>query len=225
MPFEIWYNFQTVIYALRKLIAFVFLGGMFWFIYQDLDNLDKPWFMHALGVITVLFAAFLFFVPTLVVKYRIFRRRRQNAVRYAAWRASLAGGDPVSVPVNKSLLPMAEGERAFLHEKGTLYVPMDVAFDVEVRGGRASDVAFPGFDPNCGRIQRTHCYITDRRVVFAAKGCSWDITFADLHAFDVAPGGLVFDTVRCGKPVRAAFTFQNPLVVADILRFAMRSGA
>ena len=45
-----------MIYALRKLIAFVFLGGMFWFIYQDLDNLDKPWFMHALGMLTVPYA-------------------------------------------------------------------------------------------------------------------------------------------------------------------------
>ena len=44
----------AVLYALRKLIAFMFLGGMFWFIYQDLGNLDKPWFMHALGLITVI---------------------------------------------------------------------------------------------------------------------------------------------------------------------------
>ena len=213
-----------MIYALRKLIAFVFLGGMFWFIYHDLNNIDKPWFMHALGVMTVLFAAFLFFIPTIVVKCRILRRCRQNAVRHAAWRAALAGREPDSVRVNKSLSRMAQGERAFLHEKGTLYVPMGAEFDMEVRSGRASDVAFPGFDPNCGRMQRTHCYFTDRRVVFAAKGCYWEIPFADLRSFDIAPGGLVFDTIRCGKPVRAAFTFNNPLVAADILRFVMRSG-
>ena len=53
----------TVTYALRKLIAFVFLGGMFWFIYQDLDNLDKPWFMHALGLITISFAFFWLIIP------------------------------------------------------------------------------------------------------------------------------------------------------------------
>ena len=56
-----------MIYALRKLIAFVFLGGMFWFIYQDLDNLDKPWFMHALGLITVAFAFFWLLIPMVVV--------------------------------------------------------------------------------------------------------------------------------------------------------------
>ena len=53
-------------YALRKLIAFVFLGGMFWFIYQDLDNLDKPWFMHALGLITIAFAFFWLLIPMIV---------------------------------------------------------------------------------------------------------------------------------------------------------------
>ena len=55
-----------MIYALRKLIAFVFLGGIFWFIYQDLDNLDKPWFMHALGMITVAFAFFWLLIPMVV---------------------------------------------------------------------------------------------------------------------------------------------------------------
>ena len=55
-----------MIYALRKLIAFVFLGGMFWFIYQDLDNLDKPWFMHALGMIAIAFAFFWLLIPMVV---------------------------------------------------------------------------------------------------------------------------------------------------------------
>ena len=60
-----------MIYALRKLIAFVFLGGMFWFIYQDLGNLDQPWFMHALGLITIAFAFFWLLIPVAVVWYRI----------------------------------------------------------------------------------------------------------------------------------------------------------
>ncbi len=61
----------AVTYALRKLIAFVFLGGMFWFVYQDLDNLDKPWFMHALGLITIAFAFFWLLIPMIVVELRI----------------------------------------------------------------------------------------------------------------------------------------------------------
>lgn len=212
-----------MIYALRKLIAFVFLGGMFWFIYQDLGNLGKPWFMRALGVMALLFAVFVFFIPSMVVRCRISRRKRQNKVRHAAWLAELAGASPASIPVKKSILRLADDERAYLHEKGTLYVPMDADFDVAVRGGGASDVAFPRFDPACGRIQRTHCYVTDRKVVFAAKGCSWEIPFAELRSFSESPGGLVFDAARCGKPVRVAFTFQNPLVAADILRFAMQA--
>ena len=81
-----------MIYALRKLIAFVFLGGMFWFIYQDLDNLDKPWFMHALGLIAIVFAFFWLLIPMVVVRFRIAARRRQNLTRYGEWRTALGSG-------------------------------------------------------------------------------------------------------------------------------------
>ena len=93
-----------MIYALRKLIAFVFLGGMFWFIYQDLDNLDKPWFMHALGLIAIVFAFFWLLIPMVVVRFRIAARRRQNLTRYGEWRAALGPGGPPrrSVPAARS---------------------------------------------------------------------------------------------------------------------------
>ena len=76
-----------MIYALRKLIAFVFLGGMFWLIYQDLDNLGKPWFMHALGLIAVAFAFFWILIPMVVVWLRIRIRRAKNRERHAQWLA------------------------------------------------------------------------------------------------------------------------------------------
>ena len=134
-----------MIYALRKLIAFVFLGGMFWFIYQDLDNLDKPWFMHALGLITVVFAFFWLLIPMVVVRLRIHRRRVQNRERYVKWRAEM--GD---------------------------------------------------------------------------KGLFNSIPFAELKSFSDTPGGIVFDVGGDGAEALLAFTFQNPLIAADVLRFARK---
>ena len=124
-----------VLYALRKLIAFVFLGGMFWFIYQDLDNLDKPWFMHALGLITIAFAFFWLLIPMIVVKLRIRRRIRQNRVRYEKW---LADGGVASIhprPAQKARLnPVDPGELAFSHEKGTLYILSGLSGNVRYSG-------------------------------------------------------------------------------------------
>ena len=79
-------------YALRKLIAFVFLGGLFWFIYQDLDNLGEDWFMHALGLITVVFALFWLFIPMVVVWTRRRRRVRRNCERYEKWLSEGVAG-------------------------------------------------------------------------------------------------------------------------------------
>ncbi len=219
----LWYN-DIVTYALRKLIAFVFLGGIFWFIYQDLDNLGKPWFTHALGVIVILFALFWLVVPLAVVRYRIYCRRRQNAVRYAQWRAGLGeGGVPPCVEVRQGArIGLAQGERVYLHEKGTLYVPRGVDIGEAAREGRPSEVAFPDFNRRCSVLQRVHCYITDRRIVFAGKALSWNVPSADLRSALDAPGGIVFKMLRGGELVRVAFTFQNPLVVADVIRLALR---
>ena len=220
-----------MIYALRKLIAFVFLGGMFWFIYQDLDNLDKPWFMHALGLITIAFAFFWLLIPMIVVKLRIRRRLKQNRERYEKW---LADGGIASIrprPAQKVRLnPVDPGEQDFFHEKGTLYIVPGVklfdrarAPDAPSEGdlasrpvGRPSDVAFPGHQSNGYVCQRTHCYFTNRRIVFAGKDLDISIPFANLKKTIVKPGGIVFEAADS----RYAFTFQNPLVAADVLEHA-----
>ena len=222
-------------YALRKLIAFVFLGGMFWFIYQDLDNLDQPWFMHALGLITIAFAFFWLLIPMVVVWYRIRRRCAQNKARYQKW---LDGGGLATVrprPAKKVRLEAVDpDEQAFFHEKGTLYV----ASDVETGGvrspsapsvgtmasrpvGRPSDVAFPGHRSEGYVCQRTHCYFTNRRIVFAGKGIDINIPLADLKNTVVEPGGIVFETADA---MRFAFTFQNPLIAADVMERAKTCG-
>ena len=207
----------AVTYALRKLIAFVFLGGMFWFIYQDLDNLNKPWFMHALGLITIAFAFFWLLIPMIVVKLRIRRRIKQNRVRYEKW---LADGGVALIhprPAQKARLnPVDPGEQSFFHEKGTLYVGLGAAgFDALERPvGRPSDVAFPGHRSKGYVCQRTHCSFTNRRIVFAGKDLDISIPLSNLKEATVNPGGMVFETTEAA---RYAFTFQNPLVAADML--------
>ncbi len=221
----------TVTYALRKLIAFVFLGGMFWFIYQDLDNLDKPWFMHALGLITITFAFFWLLIPMIVVRLRIRRRCKQNKERYQKW---LAEGGVATIrprPARKARLePIDPTEQVFFHEKGTLYVASDVEtgraqpLDAPPVGnmasrpvGRPSDVAFPGHRHDGHVCQRTHCSFTNRRIVFAGKDLNISLPFADLKKTTVTPGGMVFEV---SNALRYAFTFQNPLVAADVLAYA-----
>ena len=140
-----------MIYALRKLIAFVFLGGMFWFIYQDLDNLDKPWFMHALGLIAVAFAFFWLVIPMVVVWTRRRSRVRRNRERHAKWLAE--GGTsglsphPAGRGKTASLASIGKTDLIFFHEKGTLYTslsepPYD-GYAGPSRLGRPSDVALP----------------------------------------------------------------------------------
>ena len=211
----------AVLYALRKLIAFMFLGGMFWFIYQDLGNLDKPWFMHALGLITIVFAVFWLLIPMIVVKLRISRRIRQNKERYQKW---LADGGVAAIrprPAKKVRLePVDPDEQAFFHEKGTLYVRGRVpGLDVSLRPvGRPSDVAFPGWRRKCHVCQRTHCYFTNRRIVFEGKDLDISILSADLVKRYATPGGMVFET----RNARFAFTFQNPMIAFDVLDSAMQ---
>ena len=233
-----------MIYALRKLIAFVFLGGMFWFIYQDLGNLDKPWFMHALGMIAIVFAFFWLLIPMVVVAFRIRRRRAQNQARYRKWLAEGGVANICERPARNARLDLEPGEQACFHEKGTLYVEKrgtgagenekdegengkkgDAARPV----GRPSDVAFPGYRRDCHVCQRTHCYMTNRRLAFAGKDLDIRMPWEELKKFTVMPGGIVFEATRMKQnvatddgmsAVRFAFTFQNPLVAADILRFA-----
>ena len=219
-----------MIYALRKLIAFVFLGGMFWFIYQDLGNLGKPWFMHALGLIAIAFAFFWLLIPMVVVWFRIRRRRTQNQVRYRKWLAEGGVNNICERPARNARLDLEHGEQACFHEKGTLYVEVErVERDDGEKVGRPSDVAFPGYRRDCLVCQRTHCYMTNRRLAFAGKGLDIRISWEELNKFMVMPGGIVFEATRMKQntatdsgmsALRFAFTFQNPLVAADILRFA-----
>ena len=211
-----------MIYALRKLIAFVFLGGMFWFIYQDLDNLNKPWFMHALGLITVAFAFFWLLIPMIVVHFRIRRRCAQNRERYAKWRAELGEGAPQPQMRRHIPVSLEPDELVYFHEKGTLYATKGAAIGDVSRAGRPSDVAFPRFNRLCSRIQRTHCYMTDRRLLFVGKDFFKPIPFTALKSFADTPGGLVFELDGTGTDARLAFTFQNPLIASDILNFVRR---
>ena len=202
----------------------MFLGGMFWFIYQDLDNLDTPWFMHALGLITIAFAFFWLLIPMVVVKLRIRRRVRLNKERYQKWLAD--GGIAAIRPLPAKKVrwePVDPDEQAFFHEKGTLYVRGAVSgLDVSSRPlGRPSDVAFPGHRSEGYVCQRTHCYFTDRRIVFAGKGVDINIPFDDLKNTIVEPGGIVFEAASA---MRYAFTFQNPLIAADVMNHAKTCG-
>ena len=208
-----------VIYALRKLIAFVFLGGMFWFIYQDLGNLDQPWFLHALALITLAFAFFWLLVPVVVVRSRIRRRIAQNNARYVKWRAEggVAKLRPRSVR-NVRLMAVEPDEQAFFHEKGTLYAASDTLLGraTERPRGRPSEVAFPGMRREFHVYQRTHCYMTSCRIVFQGKDLDASVLFRELKGFSVSPGGIVFEVMDS----TLLFTFQNPLVAAAILRCA-----
>ena len=217
-----------MIYALRKLIAFVFLGGMFWFIYQDLGNLGKPWFMHALGMIVIVFAFFWLLIPMVVVWFRIRRRRAQNQARYRRWLAEGGVANICERPARNAKLDLEPGEQACFHEKGTLYVEKAGRGEGE-KVGRPSDVAFPGYRSKCHVCQRTHCYMTNRRLAFAGKGLDIRISWEELKKFTVMPGGIVFEATHPMPNTAAdgdvsalhfAFTFQNPLVAADILKFA-----
>ena len=71
--------------------------------------------------------------------------------------------------------------------------------------------------------------MTNRRLAFAGKDLDIRISWEELKKFTVMPGGIVFEathikhnnaTVGGMSSTRFAFTFQNPLVTADILRFA-----
>ena len=220
-----WYNLRSVIYALRKLIAFVFLGGMFWFIYQDLDNLDKPWFMHALGLIVISFAFFWLLIPMVVVWFRIRRRVKQNRARHAEWLAAGGVARICERHARNARLAVDPGETAWFHEKGTLYIDcasaeFSSAASLDRPVGRPSDVAFPGWRRDCRVVQRTHCYFTNRRVAFAGKDIDVSIPFHELKSASVTPGGMVFEALRGSSVAKFAFTFRNPLISADVLRFA-----
>lgn len=206
-----------MLYALRKLIAFVFLGGIFWFIYRDPANIGKPAFMNTLGILVLVFGLFWLTIPGLVVTTRIRRRLRQNRAEYAKW---LAAGGPDSIgelPKKTCRLELADGEKVYAHEKGTVYVESGRGFDAISVKAKPGDVAFPKLRETNRKMQRTHYYLTDRRIAFAGKSISCDIPFGDLLKVSEAPGGLVFTVRRDNAEERMAFTFPAPPVAAAVL--------
>ena len=186
-----------MIYALRKLIAFVFLGGIFWFV-----------------------------VPVVVVKCRVRRRVRQNRARFSDWLARNEGRPIEPQRRENPKLSLEEGERVYYHEKGTLYVEKGAGFDEISVPGKPGDVAFPGKRRLNRKIQRTHFYMTnhrvafegkDRRLLFVGKALDFGVRQGELEDVKVEPGALSFKVRRGGRDVCVATTFQNPLVVAHIL--------
>lgn len=202
-----------MIYSLRKLIAFVFLLGMFWYIYTDPANLDRTEFMASLGGLAAIFAAFYFVVPLLVVRMRIMKRNRQNRAGYEKWRARADSMPPAPMHRNRKL-NIDKNETAYFHEKGTFYVESGAGFDAMSVPGRIGDVAFPKEHRDWRKAQRVHCYFTSRRVLFLGKEIDCDLAYASIPGFRTAPGGIVFEVDR-GYCV--AFTFQNPLIAAEVL--------
>ena len=114
-------------------------------------------------------------------------------------------------------------EQAFFHEKGTLYVDLNFTEGhlADRPVGRPSDVAFSGYRRNFHVCQRTHCYFTNKRVVFEGKDRVSAIPFGDLTKYVVTPGGIAFEKADAASFL---FTFQNPLIAADVLRF-VKDGA
>lgn len=208
-----------MLYALRKLIAFVFLGGIFWLIYRDPEAIGSPVLMNTLGALTFVFGLFWFIVPVVVVRARIRRRVEQNQTRYAEWKSSLSGEPPKPLSRRPGKMAWMADEVVYLHEKGTLYVVPHAGFDdISVRG-IPGDVAFPGLRRNSRKIQRTHFYLTNRRLVFVGKALSEEFPPTDVESFTAMPGGIDFKVILHGKQTHLAFTFQNPLVAAELIRF------
>lgn len=199
-------------HALRNLIAFVFLGGIFWFAFQDVENLSNPRFQLTIGGLVVIFALFWIIVPLMVVKMRIIRRNAKNRREYEKWKSG--GDENHRVGRQKgSKLKSEPGEIERFHEKGTLYVEPGGDFDRISVPGEIGDVAFPGESRVWRRIQRVHFYLTDRRVVFAGKELDFSKGLDEVEICRVTPGGLVFG-IGGG---RFCFTFSNPLIIADIM--------
>ena len=188
--------------------------------------------MHALGLIAIAFAFFWLLIPMVVVWLRIRSRRAKNRERYEKWLSEGGVETLRPRPVKKGegaskgakVTSISSDDQVFYHEKGTLYTELDSeAVDSSCKAGRPvgrpSDVAFPGMRRKCSVAQRTHCYFTDRRIAFASKDMDFGIPFGELKSFSVMPGGLVFKADGGTSAARFAFTFHNPLVAADVLRF------
>jgi len=204
-------------YALRKLIAFVFLLGIFWYVYRDVDNIWNQSFRTSLAGLVIVFAAFWLLVPLAVVWVRIWKRTRKNRRGYAEWRAALGPEGPHPHPRNRRL-HVDPSETLWFHEKGTFYVEDNPEFDPFTVPGRIGDVAFPHEPRVWRKAQRVHCYFTARRILFLGKEIDCDLPLESIRTFHPTVGGLVFEVRKDERDFRVAFTFVNPLIAAEILR-------
>ena len=208
-------------YALRKLIAFVFLLGIAWYIYRDFGNIWNPTYMASIGGLFVIFAVFWLIVPLAVVWARIWKRTRKNRRAYAAWQEEMRTEGGPHPHRRNHRLHVDPSEELWFHEKGTFYVDGNPAFDAVTVKGRIGDVAFPHEPRVWRKAQRMHCYFTDRRILFLGKEIDCDVPFGELVGFRATVGGLVFEVKRGDMVFRIAFTFVNPLIAADMLKRIM----
>lgn len=207
-------------YALRKLIAFVFLLGIAWYIYRDLDNIWNQNYMASIGGLVVSFAAFWLIVPLAVVWFRVWKRTRKNRRGYALWLEEVAVDGPRPHRRNHRL-NIDPSESVWFHEKGTIYIRGTSAYDLVTVPGRIGDVAFPHEPRVWRKAQRMHCYFTDKRILFLGKEIDCDVPFAEVVRFHHTVGGLVFEVKKDESVFSIAFTFVNPFIAVDILKRIM----
>ena len=211
-----------MISALRKLIAFVFLLGIFWYTYRDIENLQSFRFISSVCSLFLVFALFWFFVPRLVVRVRVFLRKRRNRLGYAEWLSAHPEGKISPLRRNRKL-NIAKDEQVFHQEKGTMYLKDGTPYDSISVPCQIGDVAFPKEKRHWRKIQRTHCYFTSERILFLGKEIDCDIAHKDIRGIRLAPGGLVFTVLLNAVDTDIAFTFHNPLVISAILN-AIKTG-
>jgi len=199
-------------YALRKLIAFVFLLGIFWYVYRDLDNLWDASFQRSVALLVILFALIWGLVPLAVVQVRIRKRNTRNQAGYERWRAALPAEGPRPLTGVGSRITLAPGEKAYWIEKGTLYLPVGTELESFAISDSPGEVAFPGCRRFKRKIQRVRFCLTDRRLVFVGKDFSfeWSRAAVRLH-----PGGIVLRRLDGDGRSEVAFTCQNPLIVGN----------
>lgn len=192
-------------HALRNLIAFVFLCGIFWYVYQDIENLWNPRFQITIAVLVLVFAMFWILVPIAVVKMRIIRRNAKNMREYEAWKSRGA--------------EKPHGERFIFHEKGTLYLEPGKGFDGISQPGRPGEVAFPKEYREWRKIQRVHCYLGREKVLFKGRMLDYSVPLGDISVEKIMPGGVIFEIrENNGDTMRLCFTLSNPLIFSEIFR-------
>ena len=204
-------------YALRKLIAFVFLGGIFAFAYFDVANIFNREFQQLIATLIAVFGIFWLFIPWFVVSVRIRRRNAQNRADFIKWKDCHPNWTPRPMHP-RSILPLERGETLYYHEKGTFYVESGTQYDEVSVPGRIGDVAFPKEHRRWRKVQRVHCYFTSNKLLFLGKTLDCEVERKFLGKVHTTPGGLVFDVASPQKTFRIAFTFHNPLIASEVLK-------